>query len=170
MGVLNKSIRLTAEDARGIQDMIQRDPRIEKGQSEALYYAFKDAAENIPDWNIVANAKFDDTGIEMDPDSGYTKSFSVDEQDFATVVESLKSQLNIQKVRISYMTRLCIMASRMRLNEISEKDVQKKGGRKVSIKIEGVSLIRQIAELLETDNDEARDKIIRIKNIVEGKS
>jgi len=48
--MLNKSIRLTKEDVIGLNEIITQDPRIEKGQSEALYYSFKDAATNIPNW------------------------------------------------------------------------------------------------------------------------
>lgn len=45
--MLNKSIRLTKEDVIGLNEIINNDPRIEKGQSEALYYVFKDAAADI---------------------------------------------------------------------------------------------------------------------------
>ena len=114
--MLNKSIRPTKEDAIGIQKIIEGDMRVEKSPSEALYYAFKDAADNIPDWNAIKKLSFNDECDVDDAAYGGTMSFTVDEHDFEIVVESLKQQLNIEKVRISYMTRLCILAARMRLD------------------------------------------------------
>ncbi|MBR5943544.1 MAG: hypothetical protein IKZ94_01185 [Lachnospiraceae bacterium] len=118
--MLNKSIRPTKEDAIGIQKIIDGDIRVEKSPSEALFYAYKDAAENTPDWNQVKKIKFKDEDID-DQAYGNTMSFSVDEKDFEIVVESLKNQLGIDRVRISYMTRLCILAARMRLEAGEEK-------------------------------------------------
>ena len=115
--MLNKSIRPTKTDIIGIQKIIENDMRVEKSPSEALFYAYKDAAEDIPDWNTIKKLKFnDDDDSEVDDQScGGTMSFTVDEKDFNIVVESLKQQLGIEKVRISYMTRLCILAARKRL-------------------------------------------------------
>lgn len=112
--MLNKSIRPTKTDIIGIQKIIENDMRVEKSPSEALFYAYKDAAEDIPDWNTIKKLKFnDDDDSEGDDQScGGTMSFTVDEKDFNIVVESLKQQLGIEKVRISYMTRLCILAAR----------------------------------------------------------
>lgn len=68
-------------------------------------------------------------------------SFTVDEKDFNIVVESLKQQLGIEKVRISYMTRLCILAARKRLvpAEREEKVVKVQN-------IDGVELLRRVNE------------------------
>lgn len=68
-------------------------------------------------------------------------SFTVDEKDFNIVVESLKKQLGIEKVRISYMTRLCILAARKRLvpAEREEKVVKVQN-------IDGVELLRRVNE------------------------
>ena len=46
--MVTKSMRLTREDAIGIQKIIKEDIRVEKTPSEALFYAYKDAAETIP--------------------------------------------------------------------------------------------------------------------------
>ena len=114
--MLNKSIRPTKADIIGIQKIIENDMRVEKSPSEALFFAYKDAAEDIPDWNTIKKLKFNDDDSEVDDQScGGTMSFTVDEKDFNIVVESLKQQLGIEKVRISYMTRLCILAARKRL-------------------------------------------------------
>ena len=141
--MLNKSIRPTKTDINGIQKIIENDMRVEKSPSEALFYAYKDAAEDIPDWNTIKKLKFnDDDDSEVDDQScGGTMSFTVDEKDFNIVVESLKQQLGIEKVRISYMTRLCILAARKRLvpAEREEKVVKVQN-------IDGVELLRRVNE------------------------
>ena len=141
--MLNKSIRPTKTDIIGIQKIIENDMRVEKSPSEALFYAYKDAAEDIPDWNTIKKLKFnDDDDSEVDDQScGGTMSFTVDEKDFNIVVESLKQQLGIEKVRISYITRLCILAARKRLvpAEREEKVVKVQN-------IDGVELLRRVNE------------------------
>ena len=139
--MLNKSIRPTKADIIGIQKIIENDMRVEKSPSEALFYAYKDAAENIPDWNTIKKLKFNDDSEVDDHSCGGTMSFTVDEKDFNIVVESLKQQLGIEKVRISYMTRLCILAARKRLvpAEREEKVVKVQN-------IDGVELLRRVNE------------------------
>lgn len=140
--MLNKSIRPTKADIIGIQKIIENDMRVEKSPSEALFFAYKDAAEDIPDWNTIKKLKFNDDDSEVDDQScGGTMSFTVDERDFNIVVESLKQQLGIEKVRISYMTRLCILAARKRLvpAEREEKVVKVQN-------IDGVELLRRVNE------------------------
>lgn len=139
--MLNKSIRPTKADIIGIQKIIENDMRVEKSPSEALFYAYKDAAENIPDWNTIKKLKFNDDSEVDDQSCGGTMSFTVDEKDFNIVVESLKQQLGIEKVRISYMTRLCILAARKRLvpAEREEKVVKVQN-------IDGVELLRRVNE------------------------
>ena len=155
--MLNKSIRPTKEDVIGIQKIIEGDMRVEKSPSEALFYAYKDAAENIPDWNTIKKLRFNDDNEVDEQKYGGTMSFTVDENDFEIVVESLKQQLNIEKVRISYMTRLCILAARTRLvpaeKEAKVVEVQN---------IDGVELLRKVnekaAKLIQSGNTE---KIMR---------
>lgn len=139
--MLNKSIRPTKADIIGIQKIIENDMRVEKSPSEALFYAYKDAAEDIPDWNTIKKLKFNDDSEVDDQSCGGTMSFTVDEKDFNIVVESLKQQLGIEKVRISYMTRLCILAARKRLvpAEREEKVVKVQN-------IDGVELLRRVNE------------------------
>lgn len=151
--MLNKSIRPTKEDIIGIQKIIENDMRVEKSPSEALFYAYKDAAENIPDWNAIKKLKFNDDSEVDDQAYGGTMSFTVDENDFEIVVGSLKQQLHIEKVRISYMTRLCILAARTRLVPVEKK------AKVVEIQnIDGVELLRRVnekaARLIQSGNAE----------------
>lgn len=167
--MLNKSIRLTKEDVIGLNEIINHDPRIEKGQSEALYYAFKDAATNIPNWSEISKKKFEgDKDIEISPDNySNIRTFNIEEEDFVKVRNSLNEQLNLYRPRISYMTRLCILAARIRLknnfstNEISNNvEVDK-------VKINGVIIIKKLAELLESTSEEDVKKIMKICSILE---
>lgn len=156
-----KSIRLTREDAIGIQKIIKEDIRVEKTPSEALFYAYKDAAETIPDWNRIKKLRFDDE-VEIDEQAyGGTISFSVDESDFEIVVASLKQQLNIEKVRISYMTRLCILAARTRLANLEKKE------QVVEVQnVDGVELLRRVNEkaamLIKSGNVEKIMKFLEV--------
>ncbi|MBW9171218.1 hypothetical protein K2F43_08365 [Clostridium estertheticum] len=168
--MLNKSIRLTKEDAIGLQVIISHDPRVEKGQSEALYYVFKDAAKNIPIWADVAKTKFDNAiNAETEPDFANTRTFYIEDNDFKIVLNSLRDQLHITKVRISYMTRLCIMAARMQINteETSEMITNTPLVEVEKVRVNGVALIHKLAELLETDTEESQEKILKIMNIME---
>lgn len=151
--MINKSFRPTKEDIIGIQKIIEGDTRIERSPSEALFYAYKDAAENIPDWNAIKRLKSHDDGEADDKAYGGTVSFTVDENDFKIVVESLKQQLHIEKVRISYMTRLCIRAARTRLVPVE------KEAKVVEVQnVDGVELLRRInekaARLIQSGNTE----------------
>ena len=121
-----KSFRKTREDAAGLQKLVKGDARVEKSQCEALYYAFKDAAQNTPDWEEIKKLKFDDSDEEVE--FGNTMSFTVEEDDFNAVVESLREQLGIDRVRISYMTRLVILAARAKLDGkiTDKKETEKK--------------------------------------------
>jgi len=167
--MLNKSIRLTKEDVIGLNEIIKNDPRIEKGQSEALYYVFKDAAADIPKWSEVAKAKFEgDKDIEISPDDySIIRTFSIEEEDFYKVRNSINEQLSLSRPRISYMTRLCILAARMRLKNKRIREEKTTHVEVDKIKVDGVSLIRKIAELLESTSEEATEKIIKIKGILE---
>lgn len=161
--MLNKSIRRTKEDAIGIQKIIEGDTRVEKSPSEALFYAYKDAAENIPDWNQVKKVKFKDEDI--DEAYGNTISFSVDEDDFEVVVESLKTQLGIDRVRISYMTRLCILAARMRLEAGDEKKAAKPLSK--SDEIDRMARLSKYMELLQKASNSMKPELDNINEQIE---
>ena len=168
--MLNKSIRLTKDDVAGLNEIISHDPRVEKGQSEALYYSFKDAATNIPDWSEVAKAKFeDDNDIEINSDDiSKIRTFNIERQDFDAVKNSINTQLGMTRPRISYMTRLCILAARINLRKKGSIDSTKKMADIQVSKIDGVSLLRKIAELLEeATSTDSVEKIVKIKEIVE---
>lgn len=130
----NKTYRPTREDAIGINELIEKDVRIEKGQSQALYYAFKDAHEDglagKLKWEEIAKCRFgEDKEVDISEEEySSARSFMVDEEDWDFVVQDFKTQLHIEKVRISYLTRLCIIAARMRLldNSFEEKTVKVK--------------------------------------------
>jgi hypothetical protein len=168
--MLNKSIRLTKEDVIGLNEIINHDPRIEKGQSEALYYSFKDAAASLPEWSVIAKAKFEsDKDINISPDEySNIRTFNIEQEDFDKVRDSINDQLNMSRPRISYMTRLCILAARMRIRNMGTFEDKPIHIEVEKVKVDGVSLIKKIAELYESTSEVAQQKILEIKRIVEG--
>lgn len=168
--MLNKSIRLSKEDVVGLNEIIDNDPRIEKGHSEALYYVFKDAADNLPpSWSEVAKVKFKaDRDIEIRPgDYSIIRSFYIEQEDFNTVRDSINRELNLSRPRISFMTRLCILYARIRLRKQGIIQDKKNHVEIEKVNVDGVSLIRKVAELIESSSTEATEKIMRIKRILE---
>ncbi|NLJ19385.1 hypothetical protein [Globicatella sulfidifaciens] len=172
--MINKSIRLTKEDVFGLNEIINNDPRIEKGQSEALYYCFKDAATVIPEpeWRQVAKAKFEsDRDIEISSDEySNIRTFKIEQNDFDKVSNSIKEQLDMTRPRFSFIARLCILAARMRLRDERTRDEKIARVEIEKVNVDGVALIRKIAELLENTSEDATKKILKIKEILDGKN
>lgn len=121
--MLNKSFRPSKEDARRIKWLISHDTRVEKTAGEALYYAYKESAAHLPDWRSVSQMQFYDLPDDIDAleFGGGIISFSVDEKDYSTVATSIRDQLNIERIRVSFMTRLCILAQVHRIIGADEK-------------------------------------------------
>lgn len=116
--LLNKSIRLSKEDALILQLLVQKDARIENA-SQAIGFAIVDAAKNTPaEWASVAGFKVrEEIELQSDYAVGSVKTFYIEDMDYKKVVESLKQQLGLVKVRNSYLVRLCIKAALMRLQD-----------------------------------------------------
>ena len=157
----SKTYRPTQKDLNGIKEIIANDPRIEKGQSQALYYAFKDAAQDIKneklDWKKISQHKFDDDSHDTYENIEYAapSSFSVEESDWETVKNSFKEQLGVERIRISYLVRLCIAAARIRLTEQNEPTEDNKTQ---ITNIDGVELLNKVnnkaVELILSGNTE----------------
>lgn len=116
--ILTKSIRLTKEDAVSLADIVEKDPRVERGSSEALRICYEDAAANIPNWKEILEESrhLDYSGRDADDSKELsTISFLVGEKEFMAVLESVRSQMELSRPRISYITRLCIYAARLKL-------------------------------------------------------
>ena len=117
------TVRFTATDWSRIRRIMELDPKSEN-PSKAIYYAFQNAALNEIEFNQAAKYKSNTDNIGYDP-SEYSsaKSFTVDVQDWTTVVGKFKNSFNLEKVRISYLTRLVLASYLMKLNNdtISEK-------------------------------------------------
>ncbi len=141
--MVNKSFRPTQEDVFVLQKLIRNDSRVERSASEALFFAFRDAAKNPPNWNQVKRMKFKDGDIDAQAAyGGATMSFTVDERDFAVVLQSIREQLGIDRVRISFMARLCVRAALMRLHEVDEE-------RKAFSKDEEINRMDRLAKYME---------------------
>ncbi|MCB2300581.1 hypothetical protein [Clostridium tagluense] len=163
-----KSIKLNREDAIGIEEMIQHDPRIEKGRSEALYYAYRDVAEAIKakliNWEDIKKAEFKDTP-DIEIVFADTMTFAIEDNDFEVILASLRADLDITKVRISYMTRLCIKYARIKLQK---KIVDEPMVKKIEVeRIDGIAIIHNLTELLQSSNEQDKRKLKKIIEILE---
>ncbi len=141
--MINKSILFTEADWIGIKACKEMNPVCEN-HSDVLKFGFQDARENGIDFKKVPKYKFKNVGIEADPSEYDTpKSFSVESEDWDYVLEKFKSQLNVEKVRISYLARLIIINYRMHLSK--ETNPEKESQVKVKTKtIDGVELLQRV--------------------------
>ena len=118
--LLSKSIRLTAEDRIGLADIVANDPRVERGPSEALRICFEYAALNIPNWkDVKEKAKSLDYPDGLKFEGCDTKTFLVPKEVFGTVLESINTRLGTTRPRVSFITRLCIYNTRLKLHSVS---------------------------------------------------
>lgn len=142
MATATKSINLKHDDAVGLSVIVEKDHRIERGPSEALRYCFEDAAREIPDWNdVLEKAKKLDYTIDI-PESavGITRTFLVEDKTYEEVFKSVCEQMNMKKPQVSYLTRLCIYAARLRLETGKE---ETRDAVKVEA-VDGVSLLMRV--------------------------
>lgn len=165
MRMATKSINLRREDAVGLSVIIEKDPRVERGASEALRYCFEDAARDIPDWNKVReDAKGLDYEIKIpENDIGVTRTFLVEDEVYLKVFKSVVEQLNMKKPQVSFLTRLCIYAARLRLES---KNFNKKKIEVTIEKVDGVELLRRVnekaAKLIQAGEVEVINKFLEV--------
>lgn len=116
--LLTKSIKLSREDAISLNEIVRKDPRIERGLSEALRICYEDAAMNIPQWKTVLEEAehLDYSGDSADASrESSTISFLIGEDVFSRVLASVREQLGYARPRGTFITRLCIKAARCKL-------------------------------------------------------
>lgn len=153
--MVNKTVRFTKQDYIGIADIMLMDPKCDT-PSRTMYYAYKDAREN--GFDLKQAAKYNvksDKDVEVDPaEYSSAKSFSVEEVDWNFALDACRRQLKVERVRISYLSRLVISNYRKRLHEEnpeSEPEVKVKAKT-----IDGVDLLQRVnnraAELIKAGN------------------
>lgn len=157
--MLSKSFRVSQEDAVGLEKILKYDVRVDS-YSAALYYAYKDAALNPPNWNVVKRLHFRNIPYK-EMKFGSTLSFVVDEDDYNSVVSSLKEQLNIDKIRISLMTRLVILNARLRSGDSEDKTNNSKEDDKFL-------RIQSYVDLLGKNDEVSLRKLAKIDEIING--
>ena len=116
--MITKSIKLSKEDAINLADIVKKDPRLERGFSEAIRICCEDAALHIPRWDAVLKESkdLDYTGEDTDSSKeSSTISFLVGEDTFYQILTSVREQLGYARPRSTFVTRLCIKAARLRL-------------------------------------------------------
>lgn len=145
--LINKSFRPTRNDIIRLQWLVNHDSRVEKSTKKALYFSFRDAAEDIPDWREVSKLKFDDNNeIESGLGSNSsTISFAIEEEDFTIIATTIKNQLGIKRINFSYMTRLCILAARNRI-AVSEKVVKSKKENIIIKNLDAATLLLEVSK------------------------
>ena len=164
--MIQKSLRLTAVDETIIKELLS-DPRVEK-PSDVVFFAYKDSAANIPDWTKVAKKKFLADPSLDESSTGKIISFGIEEQDFREVLNSIKSTLNLQKPKSSFITRQTLKAAFIRHLENGCKNAFKSPDPVLEIKnLDGVSLISRFAQLLTKSDEESIKKINTIKKLLE---
>ncbi len=118
MDMLTKSIRLNKQDGIGLADIIANDPRVERGPSEALRICFEDAATFIPTWKDVKElARKLEYPENLVLEGNDTKTFVVSEEVYCRVYNSICEQLGCTRPRASFITRLCIYNTRLKLRD-----------------------------------------------------
>ena len=157
--MLSKSFMVSQEDAVGLEMILADDVRVDS-YSAALYYSYKDAAQNHPNWNVVKKLHFRNIPYKK-MKFGNVLSFVVDEDDYNAVVTSLKDQLKIDRIRISYMTRLVIMNARLRLGDCEDKALNDE-------KDNRFERIQSYVDLLGRNDEVSLRKLAKIDEIING--
>ena len=97
----------------------------------------------------------------------------VDSQLFNAIIDKFRKTFNIERVKVPFLMRVILMAYWQHINS-GTKSIQEKIGSEenndliVIVLDDRLTLNRKIAELLESTSEEAHQKILKIKRIVEG--
>lgn len=149
---------------------MELNPRI-TNESEVFSYAYHLVAIDIltnsesVNWDEISLIDFKDRQSNIT--FSETRGITVDEEDYRVVMEHFSARTGVKRVQFAYLTRLVLLYTRKKLRDMKGAAIESKSEVVVEkIKIDGVSLIRQVAELLEKDTEEARMKILKIKQIL----
>lgn len=165
--MISKTMRQNIEVAVGIAEIMELNPRITK-ESEVFSYAYNLVATDISTnrasvkWDEISLIDFKDR--ESNITFSETRAITVDEEDYRVVLEHFSARPGVKRVQFAYLTRLVLLYTRKKLRDMKEAAMESKF--EIMVQIDGVSLIRQVAELLEKDTAEARMKILKIKQIL----
>jgi len=171
--MISRTMRQNIEVAVGISEIMELNPRITK-ESEVFSYAYHQVAIDILSnsesvkWDEISLIDFKDRQATIT--FSETRGVSVDEEDYKIVLEHFSARPGVKRVQFAYLTRLVLLYTRKKLRDMKGVAVETELKSEVNvekIKIDGVSLIRQIAELLEKDTEDAQMKILEIKQILE---
>ena len=141
--IINNTFRPTKNDAIVMCCIKLLDARCENDAS-ACRYAFSNAEED-ENFDFKKAASYKPRNInKIDADSvkyASSKSYSLKEDVWKGVLNKFKTQLGVDKVRISYLTRLVLNGYLMRLemDAVPEKEVKVK-----TETIDGVELLQKV--------------------------
>ncbi len=179
----NRTIRMNAEIAVGINEIMELNPRITK-ESEVFPYAYHQVATNILSnsesvmWEEISLLDFKDRQVQATITFSETRGVSVDEEDYNVVLDHYSARPGVKRVQFAYLTRLVLLYTRKKLREMkgvvigteskSEVEVEKMNTPLVEkLRIDGVALIFKLAELLLEETEKSKEKILRIKYIMD---
>ncbi|MCR5099162.1 MAG: hypothetical protein K6B14_09465 [Lachnospiraceae bacterium] len=100
-----------------------------------------------------------------DGDNSETRLITVDDEDVNIIVDYYLKMPNVHRAQFAHVMRLALLYTWDKLNKA---DLEEESPTPKIIKIDGVKLLRNVAELLEEDTDESKKKIVRIQRIIEG--
>lgn len=171
--MINKTMRQNLEVAVGISEIMELNPRITK-ESEVFSYAYHQVAIDIlsnsesVNWKEIESIDFKDRQATIT--FSETRGITIDEEDYRVVLDHYFSQPERKRAQFAYLTRLVLLYTRKKLRDLKGIAIEtglKSEVKLEKIKVDGVSLIRQLAELFEKDTEEALRKILEIKEILE---
>ena len=166
--ILNNTFRPTKEDSVILQKIHFLEPKTAESSGAAYRYAFNNACNKNFSFREAAQYRRRNMGsIDVNPvEYGSSTSYSIKESVWKEVVEKCKSQLNLEKVRISYLTRLVLKGYLMELErEHTSNEPEQRV--KVNTNIDGVILLQRVlkhtAELIKSGDTETILKFLKLE-------
>ncbi|MGO3168690.1 hypothetical protein [Senegalia sp. (in: firmicutes)] len=167
--ILHKSMRLKKQDIINLNRIVELDPRVQNGFSEAISLSIEDAEKQKTDWKDIGTIVFkkDLNKIVHEDELKKNRAFYIKEDTFKNVYNDVRSTLGLSRPRISFVVRLTIINMRYELEKKHVRDNSNNASVNI-INIDGIKLINKVTELLMNSDDLTnKEKILRIKTIIE---
>ncbi len=167
--ILNNTFRPTKEDSVILQKIHFLEPKTAESSGAAYRYAFNNACNKNFSFREAAQYRPRNMGsIDVNPvEYGSSTSYSIKESVWKEVVEKCKSQLNLEKVRISYLTRLVLKGYLMELEREHTSNEPEQRVKVNTKSIDGVNLLQKVlnhtAELIKSGDIETILKFLKLE-------
>ncbi len=162
---MQTSFRLREADLEKVGYIIKKDPRVNGQVSKVIPTAFNYCFEAVKDYReVIRQGELlcikDEVSHRKLKER--TVSFSVEKDVFQHVQKDICDQLGLIKPRISFIVRTAILALCVSLHNEEGGQVEV-----VVQSIDGVSIIKEIADLLISEVPEDRTRLLKIKKILD---